>query len=373
VVVKKSQSTIFLCPVCRKVNELPPPIIHDNHYVPEAALRRWSINGTHLFAYRILVSAQSVPEWEWRAIRGVAYHRDLYTVIAGGKELDDFERWLNVEFEQPGLEAIDKLLSGSRLTPADWRSMVRFVATQDLRTPLSFIEWMHRWKQQIPEMLDRSMRKSIKQLEEAAEQHIVLNQNVERNEFTGLFKVTIEPPVNSESEAMIRAEVVAGRRLWIAAMRRLLTGVVETLCSHRWSVAKPDGDAEWPLTDHPAIRLNYYKPGHYDFGGGWGNPGSEMMMPVSPKHLLYVKVGEKVANRFTFSPEHTHLVQRLLVERAHRWVFATRPSEWVAKVRPRTVDPKIFKEEEQAWKDWHRDQSQSEVSSANRYEPEIDK
>ena len=86
-------------------------------------------------------------------------------------------------------------------------------------------------------------------------------------------------------------------------------------------------------------------------------------MPVSPRRLLYVHVGNKVANRFTFSPDLTQVFQRFLVERAHRWVFATKPAEWVAKVKTRTVNPEAFEEEEKLWEDFHRDQSQSEVSS----------
>lgn len=353
------------------MNKLPPPgITRDSHYVPMAALRRWSIDGTHLFAYRILVSTPTVPEWRRRPIRGLAYHRDLYTVFAGWQELDDFERWLSSEYEQPGLEAIDRLLCGSRLTPEDWRRMAQLVAAQDIRTPLSFIESMRRWDQEIPEVLDRTIRESIKRLEETKEQGVLLEQKSERNEFSDLLKVTIEPPiVPGSDQATVRAEVPAGRRLWIAAMRHLLTGVANTLCRHRWSVAEPAGDAEWPLTDHPVLRLNYYNPGHYDFGGGWGNCRSEIMMPVSPRHLLYVQVGKKAPNRFAFSPEHTKLVQRLLVERAHRWVFATRPDEWVADVRPRTVDPKRLAAEAKAWDDWHQDQLQSEISSLNRRGP----
>jgi hypothetical protein len=309
------------------------------------------------------VSTPKVPEWRRRPIRGLAYLSNLYTVFAGGQELDDFERWLCSEYEQPGLEAIDALVSGSRLTHEDWQRMARLVATQDIRTPLSFIESMRRWDQQIPDILDRNVRKSIKRLEEAKEQGVVLKHESKRNEFSDLLKVNIEPPIDpSSDQAMVRAEVPVGRRLWIASMRHLLTGVAETLCRHRWSVAEPDGDAEWPLTDHPVLRLNYYKPGNYDFGGGWGKHGSEIMMPVSPRHLLYVQVGTKVANRFTFSREQTQLVQRLIVERAHQWVFATRPMEWVAKIRPRTVDRERLEAEAKGWENWHQNQVQSEMS-----------
>jgi hypothetical protein len=291
----------------------------------------------------------------------------LYTVFAGGQELDDFEKWLASEYEQPGLEAIDKLVAGSRLTPIDWENMVRFVAAQDVRTPLSFIESMRRWEQQVPDILERSIRESIKRLEEAKAKNLVLPVTSKTNEFSELLKVTIEPPATPDSDrATVRASLPAGRRLWIASMRHLLTGVAEILCGHRWSVAEPAGDAEWPLTGHPALRLNYYEPGRYDFGGGWGNPGSEIMMPVSPRHLLYVRVGSKAPSRLAFSREQTQLVQRLLVERAHRWVFASRPAAWVPEVRPRVVDSETLEAEAKAWDDWHQNQLQSEVSSATR-------
>ena len=241
-----------------QVNKMSQPqITHVNHYVPQAVLKRWSIDGTQLLTYRILVPNANFPEWQPRAVSGLAYHRDLYTVCAGGKEHDDFEKWVNVEFEQPGLEAIDKLLGVSRLTSADWHSMILFVAAQDVRTPLNYIESKPRWERLITEMFDRTMPKLVKQYEEAADQGIVLNQKVEGNEFTDIFNVTVERPENSDSGARIRAEAVAGRRLWIATMRRHLTKTAKILCSHRWSVAEPAGDAEWPLTDHPALRVDY--------------------------------------------------------------------------------------------------------------------
>ena len=163
-----------------------------------------------------------------------------------------------------------------------------------------------------------------------------------------------------------------GHRLWIAAMRHLLTGIANRLCGYRWSIALPHGDAECPLTDHPVLRLNYNSPSQYDFEGGWGSPGTEIMMPVSPKHLLYVQVGRKHSNRLTFSSNQTHLVQRFLVERAHRWVFASQPEEWISKARPRHVDLEFFAAEEKEWDEFHPDQMRAEMSSAKRDKAESD-
>jgi hypothetical protein len=296
-------------------------------------------------------------------IRSLARQRDLYTIFAGGKEGDDFERWLNVEFEHRGLEAIDRLISGSKLTPEDWHSMIRLLAIQDLRTPLAYIEMIERWRLTLPDLLKRTLQDSKRRLEEASERGVELTEQLVQNEFAGIIKVNIEPSDNPRlGKSILRSEVPVGRRLWIAAVRHL-TRTAKILCNHRWSVAEPHGDAEWPLTDHPVLKLNYHGPGRYDFGGGWGSLDTEIMMPVSPRHLLFVHVGRKLDNRFAFSAKNTQLVQRLLVERAHRWVFATRQEEWITKVRSRIVDPEMFAADEKAWEEFHRDQSRSEDSS----------
>jgi hypothetical protein len=131
---------------------------------------------------------------------------------------------------------------------------------------------------------------------------------------------------------------------------------------HRWSVAAPFGDLQWPLPDHPVLRLNWNSESDYNFSGGWNSPGTEIMMPLSPRHLLYVKVGAKMRNRFTFGQKATEPLQRLLAERAHRFIFATRKEKWVATVRPRTVDAEAMAAEDQEWREWHQDQVASEIA-----------
>ena len=336
-------------------------ITHNNHYVPQATLTRWSNDGHHIHAYRILVAHSDVPEWRPRPISGIAYQPDLYTSFSGDEELDEFEHWIGKEFETPGLEAIDKLILQRRLSPADWKAIASFVAAQDVRTPLNYILSMQRWQTEVPKVIEDSIQESIKKLEAARQEGIKLTPSENKNEFSELFRVHVNPPLDPDSDkASIQAEVTLGRRFWIASMRHLLTGVAKTLCQHRWSIAQPHENMEWPITDHPVLRLNFYRPGNYDFCGGWGNEGSEIIMPVSPRHLLYVQVGKKTNSRFVFSSADTDLVQRLLVERAHRWVFARRPEAWVAKVKPRIVNAEMFTAEQDAWSQWHQEHSKAE-------------
>jgi hypothetical protein len=85
------------------------------------------------------------------------------------------------------------------------------------------------------------------------------------------------------------------------------------------------------------------------------------MMPLSPRHLLHVQVGAKRRGIEQSSEEQTRLIQRMLLLRAHRLVFATSEDDWIVKQRPRTVNRTAFEEERDAWGRWHAEQSLSEL------------
>ena len=89
----------------------------------------------------------------------MAQQPDLYTVLSDGKEEDEFETFITRGFEEPGQQAIEKLLSRSSMKPADWHSIARFVVAQDLRTPLHFLEWMPQFKKHMGKAFKETIRK----------------------------------------------------------------------------------------------------------------------------------------------------------------------------------------------------------------------
>jgi len=341
------------------------PLARENHYVAQALLRRWADDGKRVWSCRLLVSNQRVPQWTRHSVRRIACQRDLYTTVSAGKQVDAFERWISKEFEEPGLEFIEKLHARARLQPRDWRAIARFAALQDMRTPLDFVASMQRWEQETPDVLERSARLSVERIAQAQRLGKTLELRTNENPFAQFVQVQTLQAREQSPTASVKVQVTLGRDFWIARIRYLLRndGPLEKI-EHKWSIAEPaEGEPGWIMSDHPVLRLNFNSIEEYNLEGGWGNRGTEIMMPLSPRHLLYTQVGRKREGRFSFSTEHTRLIQSFLAKRAYRWIFADRPYAWVPMVRPREVSAEQYSEEHRAWKAWHQGQIQEEAAT----------
>ena len=315
----------------------------------------WSDSERKVWVHRLLVSDHRVPPWSRRSISGIAYHKHLYTQRVDGHDLDDMERWLEREFETPAAEPLRKLRAGHQLRHEEWNRVAAFVAAQDLRTPRSYLELRDKWSQEMPDLMNQVLERVVADLKQGKLRERKPDLEIEYPR--GIFDVRIEPPPDpGDDQAVIRAEATIGRELWLGGMKRLLTGAAKILEGHHWSLAEPAGDSEWFTSDHPVVKLNYYQEGRYDFKGGWGSAGTEILLPISPRLLLYTQVGEERPPRFQFSRLQTLSLQRILAERAFRLIFAARKIRRVSWFRARVVDREAFHSEEEQWKRWNEEQ-----------------
>jgi len=331
----------------------------NNHFVPKGLLKYWSQDGKTIFAYRTLVSHNKVPLWQRRSIDRTASQNDLYTEIVNEGISDAHERWIQNKYENPGLLVIAKLIGGGRLDADDWRQLHRFVAVQDVRTPSDYLESMKKASTNVPKIMDETLaeiQQRYKNREPLIPEGYRLHDKDHKNQFfKELFKVKIS---NSDKPGIsnLTLEATIGREFWIARQRQLLHGVAKELHKHKWSVVKPFSGFLWPITDHPVLKLNYYSNRKYDFGGGYGRPGTEIMMAISPQHLLYTQIGNKVSPRITLPKDVSKLIIKLLLERAYRWVYMDKPHSFVEDMRPRLVDKNRFSFEKNQWDNWHQNQ-----------------
>jgi hypothetical protein len=121
---------------------------------------------------------------------------------------------------------------------------------------------------------------------------------------------------------------------------------IDVLRDQRWSVLEPNGNTEWLTSDHPVVRLNFKSAEEYDFVGGWGSEtGCDILMPLSPRHLVWTQVGQ----RARLHRQRSTSVALVLFNAFWR---ASLPSDicqsrvdWLSGFRPRVVDPSAFDEE----------------------------
>jgi hypothetical protein len=174
------------------------------------------------------------------------------------------------------------------------------------------------------------------------------------------FRVTLEKKADGDG-GWFKAETIAGRNLWIWTIRHLLTNTIHVLEQHRWTILAPPDDVAWFTSDDPVVKLNFNSLQDYGFGGGWGNVGTDLLLPLGPHHLLYTQVGRPVPPRGSqMDPEQAYLVRRFIAEHAHRHIFAATPDPFVLKVRPRAVDAAELEREAEQWRRWHSEQSEAE-------------
>lgn len=336
-----------------------PQLKRNNHFVPQLYLRNWGDKKKHVWAYPLLVPNKRVANWKRMAISVVAAQRDLYTVISKGQEDDSFERWIDSEFEFPVQESLSKVANDKKLTSSDWNRLALFLAAQDVRTPSNYFETMERWEKDLPDLLEKTLKQAVGALDKNYREGTPSSEKPTGVDiFEDLVKVEIVPKAKSESGSNeIYAGVIAGRKLWLNGARFLLTKTCKVLLNHKWSIVEAAKGMTWFTSDHPVLRLNYYKEGKYDLRGGWGNKGGNIMMPLSPRHLLFTQVGHEFSDYFTFTTEKTYEIQRFLAERAFRYIFANKQTPGVARLRPRHVNLEEFNNEEFQWKKWHEEQS----------------
>ncbi|MFJ1208777.1 DUF4238 domain-containing protein [Burkholderia pyrrocinia] len=329
----------------------------NNHYVPQLYLKQWATSG-NILTYRLLVPHENIPLWKEHSLRGIAFHQHLYTYLVGQEETDEFERWLGQEFEAPAEEAIRLAVDDERMSPEHWRTLIRFAVAQDVRTPANLKTFLTRQRMSLQALMTETLEDSVRKLEEVAKAGTRLpRQEVDSsNSFPLQVSITKAP----DGSGAIETRTIVGRKLWLWSVRHLLTNTIEKITQSCWTIVHAPAGVSWPTTDNPVIKLNFHDAEKYDFGGGWGVPRCDIFLPLSSKHLLHNSIGQRSLPRGTVldKPLAT-LIRKIIVEHADRYVFDKERSD-IHLVRPRVVSVDEYKKEQDAWENWHREQSEAE-------------
>jgi len=334
-----------------------------NHYVPVHYLKRWARGTPKIWTYRLLVPHNNVELWKSHSLETISRRQHLYTRIRNKRESDELEHWFSTDFETPADLAIEKVITGGHLSPSDWRALARFVALQDVRTPSRMTEIVNSASNYLPELLTGVLEQAVEEVKTAKQYNISLP--VPDNSNLPPFPIAVHTKIEPGAKVgTLNLETVAGRGYWLYAIEVLLTTTVKHLEKHRWVVVRAPKGMKWLTSDNPVVKLNYYQNGTFDLGGGWGNPGSEIFLPLSPDHLLYTQVGRKPG--FSRGERLSHAlankIQCIIINNAHRYIFSEEIDRSAVALRPRTVNQEAVREENKGWEEFHSIQTQAELA-----------
>lgn len=331
-------------------------ITHNNHYVPRFYLKNWSEDGKTIYTYSLLVSDKNVPYWRKESIRHVAVWHDLYTRKIEQREIDDFEEWFDREFEAPAKPVFDKLLKNEQITKAESIIISRFVAAQHIRTP-SRLNSMLAWgRDKIPDIFQDVLNKLNEKLASGSFEREV-KPITEETELLPI-KVSLD-----REQSLACVESIVGKSMYLYFVKHLLTKTVEHMYNHRWYVVQVVDGISFPTTDDPVICLNFRSETDYDFKGGWGRKHGNIIMPLSPDKLLFTQIGDNgTFDSLNNSPYWSSLFRKMIIQHAHRFVFADKPQRGMLAVNPRMVNKVLYDEERKAMETWHEENMFAEES-----------
>ncbi|MEN8905261.1 MAG: DUF4238 domain-containing protein [Clostridiales bacterium] len=335
-----------------------------NHFVPQYYLKKWSNDNHTIWIYRTLVSHSKVKYWENKSIKGNGYYSYLYACTSNGMASDEIEDWLNVHFENPAVNTFRKVtdeninLRNIKLKKGEWQSLIKLCAAQLVRTPANFINSMEYYQRIFPKITKTALNKLIIKLKSDSSQSM-LKGETEKTLRNLPIKVNLEK-ASRDNFTRITVNTKIGRAYWLSGIKYLLENTIKVLLNYNWRLLKVHEDIELFTSDNPAMCINYYEKNNYDFKGGWGNKNSEIIFPLSPKIILYTKVGESRKSHEELSYTLSCEINKMIAEHAFREIYAKDKVYNIQSVRKRIIDSEKFKQELDWWKSWHTNQGKIE-------------
>lgn len=348
-------------------------VTHDNHYVPQFYLKRWSRNGNTVRTYNGIVSNKGVPVWKSTPIKSTAYQPDLYTLRINGDDSDEYENYLEREVESPAAKVFHAIDRQSSLANQDMHVLVQFLVAQMTRTPS--------WHQQVAKTIEAVFEGVVKETVETIEKDLeekgaesLLQGKGASSSVGGLTKLGDMPLKCSldRKQSAIKVETYIGRQPYIASSIRALTGKIsQILHSYNWRLIYLKNEVLLPTGDNPVVVFNRDIFGNTNVGldVGLGTKFADIMMPLSPQTLLFTEVGRTQGeiDAVNFDSSLVLYLRELIINNAYRYVYSQEDIPEIEEIRPRLVDAFRYKEIRAEQERWHREQCELEETFSFSY------
>ena len=331
-------------------------ITHRNHYIPQFYLKNWSLDGKTIQTYSILVSNANVPYWTRQPIKGSAVWNDFYTRMEGDKEIDDFEHWFDREFEAPAKPILDKLMGDQKISHQESIVLSHYIFSQYVRTPAAYQRLTKQSMQVLPTIIEKTVQKLNLDIDAIKKKELTPQFVAPIHNSLFPMKVAID-----KERSTIEVKALVGRGSYLDNLRHLLTHTLKVAEQYDWQVLHTPENISFPTSDDPVICINYRNENDYNFKGGWGQKSCNILMPLSPRKILFTEIGRTGPyHDLDYSPKFSQLFRRMIIQHAHRYVYADQPQKGMLELNARIVNRDLYEQEKQSMAGWHTEQTQAE-------------
>lgn len=326
-----------------------------HHYVPRSYLKNFSLDGYETHCYRTLVCNENVPLWRTRSIKAVACHQYLYTKRLTGND-SSLETLFADDYESPAAPVLQKVLRSETLADDSIEVLVRLLAAQDLRSLATALEMISSQRELTLQNGRSDIARARARLPKGVLQNLAGPPTIAGPEGDG-YPLLVRSYDNHDSgERDFDFSFHPGKESYIHQVHRLL-GYVDVLLQHQWTVLTAPSSNFFFTTDRPVLKVRRMEDGSFARNAGWEGESLEIMMPLSPRHLLYCCSGGPGSPHYSqMSLSKALHLRKMMAANAHRYIFSAARQKCVARLRVRRVDREADREEEAFWRNWDRDE-----------------
>lgn len=288
----------------------------DNHFVSQCYLKYWTDNDGKLLVYKKIIPHINCNKPSKRFPSQVGKLYNFYIRYDGNEEKDDLEDLFNFSFENELgniLKKINEDIKLEKLSENESDILMKFVAVQRYKT----IDGLNRIKEMSEKVLPKVMKDSIDSMKQSTSlvKH-TSNSNIE-------LPIKVNAIEKKDNILDISIEAVNGKTFWLMQMENIMENLYKTLKKHKWKILKSPKGLYWYTSDNPVLTLNYYGSGKYDFHGGFDSKGSNIIVPLTPKHLLITEIGcEEMPKMNIATVPFYQRIQRFICENATNDIYS---------------------------------------------------
>jgi hypothetical protein len=329
-----------------------------HHYVPRAYLAPFTDNGVTVTGRLWVYDRESEQAPTHELLRDVGFERHLYTVPdEHGNPSAALERRLERNVERPfgrwQRTVVTARRGGApalldRMTRRDREAVARFVLTQHLRTPAQFLFF-----QRVAEISDHNYW-SDPSTRAGIRAHWENDRGVALRAMTPLQRDLEFGMYFAASRAAVLAKKERLPSPWLSTIESFPEQFEPSLVDgFAWRLVELPcevvGDTPLVTCDHPVV-LARPRHGHragvppewdVEIGGGWQEPGAQMILPLSPRHALMM-AQDPAALALADDPERFAASLRLRIARhALRHVYSRREDTRIGTLVQSTRAPMV--------------------------------